>query len=427
MQISLLNNLKSKNGFVKNVGTLFTGTSLAQILPLAISPFLTRVYSPEEFGLLAMFVAISSVIGVISTGRYELAIIQAETDRIAVYIFGLSVSIAMALGIICLCLILFVQAFFLKGLFITTLGLWVYFVPLSVFSVGLFQSLNYWFSRKKLYKDLAFHKVIQSLVNATFCVTLFAFKSVPALGLILGYVFAQVLTAILLFKKSGLLTLLVNVNINQMLESAKRFKKFPTYSAPGALFNTAAIQAPVLYISNVFELLAVGYFNFVYKIIGGPLALLSTAISQVFLQRITSGSSVFLYRNVATCALALSSISLPVVFIISFYGREIFSLVFGDNWSHAGEYAEILVFSIAIRFIVSPLSMVVAMERYLKWGFYWQCFTLLFVLMFLYLSKNLSFEKFVYLYVIQDVFSYLVYFVIILSAARRESLRVRVH
>ena len=92
----VINSVRYKSGFLRNVGTLFTGTSVAQILPLVISPFLTRVYSPEEFGILAMFVAFSSVIGVISTGRYELAIIQAKSDRMAVAVFALSISIALS-------------------------------------------------------------------------------------------------------------------------------------------------------------------------------------------------------------------------------------------------------------------------------------------------------------------------------------------
>lgn len=419
------NSVRYKSGFLKNVGTLFTGTSVAQILPLVISPFLTRVYSPEEFGILAMFVAFSSVIGVISTGRYELAIIQAKSDRMAVAVFALSISIALVLAVICLCLIIFVKVFFQIDIFVKELDIWLYLVPVNVFSVGLFQSLNYWFSRKELFKDLAYYKVIQSIINVTFCVILFAVKDFPALGLISGYVCAQVVTALLLLKKSGLIKFVAEVKIYQMLELGRSFKKFPIFSAPGALFNTAAIQIPVLHVSKAFELVSVGYFNFVYKIIGGPLALLSMAISQVFLQRITSGKSEFLYRNVLLCAMSLFLISVPVVAITFIYGKEIFSIVFGESWGNAGELAEILVFSIAIRFIVSPLSMVVAMERYLKWGFYWQCFTLLLVLIFLFFSEGFSFQKFVFLYVIQDVFSYAVYFIIIISAARRESLKAR--
>ncbi len=35
-----------------------TGTTIAQAIPVAISPILTRLYSPDDFGVLALFMSI---------------------------------------------------------------------------------------------------------------------------------------------------------------------------------------------------------------------------------------------------------------------------------------------------------------------------------------------------------------------------------
>ena len=40
-----------QSAYARNVITLMTGTSIAQAIPIAVSPILTRIYSPEQFGL----------------------------------------------------------------------------------------------------------------------------------------------------------------------------------------------------------------------------------------------------------------------------------------------------------------------------------------------------------------------------------------
>jgi len=78
VQVRLLEKFitKSKSDFKKNVLTLMAGTTIAQAIPIAISPILTRLYTPEEFGLFALFLAIVSIFGVVATMRYEMAIVQ---------------------------------------------------------------------------------------------------------------------------------------------------------------------------------------------------------------------------------------------------------------------------------------------------------------------------------------------------------------
>ena len=70
----MIKNLKPKSEFSKNVLTLMTGTTIAQAIPIAISPILTRIYSPEDFGVFVLYTAIVSLVTAISTGKYELAI-----------------------------------------------------------------------------------------------------------------------------------------------------------------------------------------------------------------------------------------------------------------------------------------------------------------------------------------------------------------
>ena len=89
----MLNKLKPKSEFTRNVLTLMTGTTIAQAIPIVISPILTRIYTPEDFGLFALFIAITSVFGSIATGRYELAIMLPNKDENAINILALGLII----------------------------------------------------------------------------------------------------------------------------------------------------------------------------------------------------------------------------------------------------------------------------------------------------------------------------------------------
>jgi O-antigen/teichoic acid export membrane protein len=85
----MIRRLKPKSEFGRNVLTLMTGTTIAQSIPVAITPILTRLYTPEDFGLLAVFVALTAILGSIANGRYELAIMHPEKDEESINIAAL--------------------------------------------------------------------------------------------------------------------------------------------------------------------------------------------------------------------------------------------------------------------------------------------------------------------------------------------------
>ena len=94
----MLRKLIPQSTYARNVITLMTGTAFAQALPIAVSPILTRLYSPAEFGVFAMYLAVASILGVLVTGRYELAILIPKQDRDAIHIAALSAALSVLLS-----------------------------------------------------------------------------------------------------------------------------------------------------------------------------------------------------------------------------------------------------------------------------------------------------------------------------------------
>jgi len=93
----MLTKLKPKSEFSRNVLTLMTGTTIAQAIPIAISPVLIRIYTSEDFGVFALYMSIASILSVVATGRYEMAIMLPKKDSDAINVVVLSMIISFLL------------------------------------------------------------------------------------------------------------------------------------------------------------------------------------------------------------------------------------------------------------------------------------------------------------------------------------------
>ncbi|WP_339060568.1 oligosaccharide flippase family protein [Tepidibacillus marianensis] len=166
--IQKLQRLLPQSGFARNVFTLMTGTTIAQAVPILISPILTRLYSPEDFGVLAVFLSVTAMIAVISTGRYELAIMLPNEDKDGANLVVLSLFIDIAISLVSFLILWVFNAPITRMLGTPQISIWLFLVPISVFLTGLYQSLNYWSNRRKQYKRLARSRVSKSVGTGAF-------------------------------------------------------------------------------------------------------------------------------------------------------------------------------------------------------------------------------------------------------------------
>lgn len=247
----MINNILKGTGFTRSILPLMSGTIIAQVIPVAISPILTRIYTPEEFGVLALYVAILSVVTVIANMRYEIAIVQPERDEDARALFHLSLLICFVLFIIFLVSVILYQT--LGGDFLK-LGddtFILYVIPFGFFLNGVIQAGRYWFLRKDQYKDITGLVVSQS--GGTASVQLAA--GVVGNGLVIGQLFGQALSCVVLFLRSRRVNrdLYVLSPIKKLCCVAKEYKNMPRYSIPGGLADSLSMQQPIFLLAMCLE------------------------------------------------------------------------------------------------------------------------------------------------------------------------------
>lgn len=256
----------SKLESLKNISVLLSGSVFAQLILLAATPVLTRIYSPSDFGILAIFIALVSIIGIIANGRYEIAITQAESEDDSLALVVLAIIFSVFIAVLSFVLVIIFESKILDYFSGNDIKRWLYLLPLSVLLMGFFQSFNYWNNRQKKYTNISIAKINQSLSNVGANLTLYKVQ-IPGYGLLMGFIFGQIILAISLIYKTKLSLHKFRVKKEAIKKVALRYIKFPLYSMPGALFNSLALQLPVLFIARIYDSTSVGFFHFIIRII----------------------------------------------------------------------------------------------------------------------------------------------------------------
>lgn len=350
-----------KSEFLRNVATLMTGTALAQAVPLLISPILSRIYSPDDFGVLAMFMAVTAIIGVISTGRYELAIMLPKEDKDSKSIVILSLSIVVSISLLALILIVIFHDLILSFFKAPELGPWLYLAPVGILFMGVYQTYNYWSTRNKTFARNAASRVSQTSTTAGVNL-LMGFGGMGASGLISGTLIGQVAGGIVLAWKDLIHPGKFKESFSRKLisKNAKRYSNFVKINAPHAFVDSLQNYGIVYVIVAFFTNAVLGSYNFAFRVLKAPVGLIGASFYQVFYQKASRAFEegqnlqpmvLKIYRNLFLSAF-------PFFVILFIFTPEIFSFVFGEKWIVAGNIARILTPMIFLNLLLTPVTCV---------------------------------------------------------------------
>lgn len=410
--ISLIKKQKKESKFLNNVLTLMIGTSLAQAISIAISPILTRLFTPNDFGVLALYGALVSTISVIITMRYEMAIVQPQDEEDAYALLWLSIGISITISFMLFLIILVFNEDIVVWLSAPSLSYWLYLLPLSVLLTGIYQGFNYLNIRQEKYKNISTAQISQSLSSATGQLTMGWWAISGAL--IWGQLLGLCMSVVVLIKRTlpENIVKVMSTSIDKIVYNAKVYKKFPLFSTAGALANSLSAQMPILILTKYFDSAVTGLFSLTYRVLTLPMTLMAQALSQVVYQRI----SVAQHKNpelikpqVVKLMIILFLMMVPFVILVWLFGESMFVLIFGEAWREAGQMAGLLVIAVAARFPVSALSTVLALNKTIKLGVLWQIVYFFTISVTLFYFSNKPLEMFLYAFVVHEVFLSFIY------------------
>ncbi|MDP8221367.1 MAG: oligosaccharide flippase family protein, partial [Candidatus Stygibacter frigidus] len=367
--------LKSPSEFTSNFLILTSGTTISQLFPLLVSPILSRLYSPEEFGVLALYTSLITIFAIFSTMKYDQSIMLPEDEEEAYKLLYINLLLSLIVFLIS-SLIIFLIARILSNLLNNEkIYPWLFFIPLSTFLMSAYRILRIWFNRQKRYKIMSSGSIILSSSNNIIGIILgFLVKTFN--GMMVGRIFSQFISTLYLFGKfyKNNYRLTKKINFTEILELLKKYRNFPLFSLPAGLLNIVTNQLPIFIIDYYFGTTILGLFSLTHRVLGRPVILFSNSILEVFKERAASdynkyGNCLKIFKKTLLYLVLMGS---PIFLLIFLFSKQLFVIFFGPEWSLTGEYSQILSGFFFLRFISSPLSytIYIAQKQYID--FIWQ-------------------------------------------------------
>ena len=351
-----------KKSFGRDVGKLVSGTVIAQVVGICLTPIITRIFSPEIYGVASVFLSITSIILIISCFNYEFAIMLPESDKDAGAILLLCIFILTGISLLCIPFILLFGDMLAVLLGNVAVKGYLFLVPLAVFIDGLYIALRYWNTRKKRFGTQAITQALQSISGSGMKLGLGVCGFVSPGALIISGIVGNGIGAVVLMYqavRADLALIKQSFSLKNVWNQAKRYKKFPIYDVWANLINTVSWQLPVLMLTGFFSSAVAGLYSLGFQMLQIPMNLVGRSISQVFYQRANIakhlGELNLVVEDVASILITLSVLPFLVLGII---GGDLFSLVFGSEWSESGVYVQILCVWTMIWFVVNPLTII---------------------------------------------------------------------
>jgi len=354
MTINMIDRLKQffdkKSEFFNHVVVLLSGTVLAQMVPVVISPVLSRLYTPENFGLFAFMFGIVMILVPFFNGRYDAAIIVPRKEAEAFLLFKLTIYISLFMLLVVSGAI---TLLFEKPTIVFSMGKnehLLYLLPVTALFFSFYMTCDFFLNRHKQYKKISTIMIFRVLIVSVFQIVLGIFYEQGLLyGLVFGMFFVsgiQVWYVYPYFK--GIATFSVQ-------KVAKKYQNYPLYHMPHTFFNALSNHVPVLLLSYLFTLSETGIYMMALKVFYTPFSMLGSSIEKVFRKQIVDA----LHHNekietkVKTMLYKVVVYSLiPFIFLV-WLAPSIFTFILGSAWGEVGRYIQILSPWIYLAFVVS--------------------------------------------------------------------------
>lgn len=346
----------------KGMLTLALGSSAARIVGIASIPIVTRIYSPADYGLLALYISIVSILVPIATLRYSTAIPLPKTDALAINIVALGLLLIAIYSAILLSLLFLFSETILAWFDMAELAQWWWLIVLGVAGTASYELFSLWATRKKQYKVIAKTELSQSLIGSTAKIVLglLAFKP---MGLIIGQFFAQSAGMSGLIKASAkdFKRLVPEINRKRVKLLAIYYRDFPYFRLPSQLLLQVSSNAPILMMASLYSRELTGQLSLAIMAISIPTGLVGQSMAKAFYAEIAAvGKRDLVKVRAITIDVQkkLFLVGVPLTVLMMLLAEPLFKLVFGEEWKLAGKYATILAPFILLQLTSSPLMQV---------------------------------------------------------------------
>ncbi|MGP4038808.1 lipopolysaccharide biosynthesis protein [Gracilibacillus sp. D59] len=352
--MKILKNKLLNSNFNKSVLKVFTGSTLAALIPLVVLPILTRIYSAEAFGNFQLLLSIVTLLMSVGSMQFQLAIVLPKSKKESDNLFILSILILLIVTFL-FSLILWYGSEVILPLFNAQhLQSYLYLVSIGVFLGGLIQAVRYLLVRSQRYTDLAKTHVSHQIFTQGASLSI-GFFYPSFISLFLCHI-GGFLVATLIAMRNQKFSYTKEISFKFLI---KKYKKFPLINTPMVFLNDFSLQLPVFMISAFYSPELVGIYMLSHRIAYKPMSLISSSFAQVYFKEASTAfnkSKEALLRIYKNTVKKLTLMGILFILAINFVVAPSIGIIFGDEWEKTGIFIHILSFWFFFQFINSPIS-----------------------------------------------------------------------
>ena len=333
----------SSSEMTKNSAKLLSASVIVQIVGLLVYPILTRLYSPENFGMINLFLSISGVLTIFSTAEFQYSIVLPKSEERAVACFHVGFFIACAFCVILLCTIPFSEG--IAQIFnAPDLAHWYWGIPIFVLLSSLWILLNYWYTRQKQFGAISKYQITQCVTNAG-AKCGFGFAGFLNGGLIFSALLSPFIALCFSVANMGkkIIKPLFVINKEENFKALREYANFPKYSLPRAIINYISCNLLILLLTPVFGLTDIGFLGMALTLAFRPINMISESLYKVFYQKtaehVQNKEHIrdFFKRYFTVILLCI----IPLLIIVGLFINEIIVFLLGSTWN---ETADIILY-----------------------------------------------------------------------------------
>lgn len=349
-------------GLLRSTLLLLAGGALAQALPLLLGPWLSRLYSPAEFGHYTVFAAVAANLAVVACGRFDFALPLVRDAADARDLMALCLRVLGGVALLSAGVALVLVANGLPRYWLV--------LPLTVAAAGAVQWLTLWATRAQRFAALSASRFTQ-YGGAALIQVGGGVAQLGTAGLVAGPLLAS--SAALAWLRApvplgGWRSLWRAGAAPGWRAAAREHREFPLLNTPhafaGALQDTLAVALLVAWTGEA----AAGYWGFGLRYLKAPASLVGAAVSQALYPRLVNAAPAEARAALLRVMATLAVIAAPLVLVLLVWGPDLFALAFGEPWREAGRLARALAPYIGLHFIAAPLAVVTLAWRAQAWA-----------------------------------------------------------
>lgn len=333
------------------------GTALTNLIIVLTTPLLTRLYTPEEFGVYSVFLSLLFTGTILVSLRYETAIPLPEDEDEAFHLLVLSIILAVIVSALSCILFFFIPISQLLN--VPEIETYIWMLSLSLLGLGIFQAFNSWALRDEQYMMISRAKMTMNSSQIASQLSLGLFQ-LGLLGLLIGEIIGRMagsLDYFRLIKRTH--KAVYKISAKSLVKVLIGYKSYPIVSSWAALINSLGTQMPIFYLAAHFDAKTAGLFFLAQKILTIPEGLIGFSASQVYLSQAaqTARNSQEHFRQFFWDTVKKMIImGFIIIGLVALCAPLAIKIVFGEQWIQAAEFIQILSVLYFMKIIINPIS-----------------------------------------------------------------------